>query len=50
MEYISFILKEFKLDVDELDVDGKSALSHMYEEYRKDIMLFLISHGADVNL
>jgi hypothetical protein len=38
------------MDIDEVDVEGKSALAHVYEEYRKDLMLFLLEHGADIDL
>jgi ankyrin repeat protein len=29
-------LKEFKLDIDEEDIEGKTALAHVYEDYKKD--------------
>lgn len=44
------LINEFKMDIDEVDIDGMSALAHVYEEYRKDIMIFLINNGADINL
>lgn len=31
-------------------MDGKSALIHAYEDYRKDTMLLLINLGADTEL
>eukprot|EP00347_Sterkiella_histriomuscorum_P003332 403364693 len=50
LEYLTFLVKEFKLDVDELDIDGKSALVHAYEDYRKDTMSFLIGLSADMEI
>ena len=47
---MNFIINELKLDIDEVDVDGKNALAHVYEEYKKDEMLFLIEKGADIDL
>ncbi len=43
-------MQELKLDLDEEDINGKSALIHAYEDYRKDTMLFLLSLGADLEL
>jgi len=38
------------MDIDEVDIDGKSALVHCYEDYRKDMMLLLLGLGADLEI
>ena len=38
------------MDVDEVDVEGKSALAHAYMEYKKEEMVFLLENGADIDL
>ena len=49
-DYISFLVKELKMNIDELDSEGRSALTICYEEYRKDQMYSLISLGANIDL
>lgn len=43
MDYLAFMIKELKLDIDEVDVDGKSVIIHAYEDYRKDSMAYLVA-------
>lgn len=44
------MVKEMQMDIDEVDVNGKSALVHCYEDNRKDMMVFLIGLGADTEI
>ena len=43
------VLTEFKLDVEEEDVEGKSALIFTYEEFKVDQMIFLLNFGANID-
>ncbi|CDW86950.1 ankyrin repeat protein [Stylonychia lemnae] len=49
-DYLAFLIKELKLDIDEQDVESKTAILHTYEEFRKDQMLFLIQLEADLEV
>ena len=50
-DYLTFLVNELKLDTTETDANGKDAITHCFENYRKDHMTFLITElGANLNL
>lgn len=38
------------MDIDEIDVDGKSALAHVYDDQNIEEMKFLINHECDLDI
>ena len=41
-DYIGFLVRELKLDIEEYDVSGLTALAHVYEEQNYEQIAFLI--------
>lgn len=48
-DYIGFLVRELKLDIEEYDVSGLTALAHVYEEQNYEQIAFLIRLGANID-
>lgn len=48
-DYLAFLIQDLGLDIEEFDVNGISALGHVYEEQNYEQLSFLVENGADIN-
>lgn len=48
-DYLRFLIADFKMDIEECDVNGITALGHVYKENNYQQMQFLVAMGANID-